>query len=95
MLASLGAVWSTYVKMDFVSSLAWDEFGQAMLRCILCPSWHGKFLVNTSLYAFYVLLGMVRVWSTHILIYLFICVLSVIQQMLCARVIGSGLVNAC
>ena len=35
-------VWSTQVEIHFVSSLAWEGFGQ-MLRFILRPCWHRKF----------------------------------------------------
>jgi hypothetical protein len=34
--------------INFVSSLAWEGFGQHMLRRISCPLWHGRALVNTS-----------------------------------------------
>ena len=64
--ARMGWVWSTHVEMHFVSSLAWKGFGQYMLRCILCPPWHGIDLVNISSDTFCVLAGMGRVCSTHV-----------------------------
>ena len=39
-------VWSTHVEIHFVSLLAYEGNAKHMLRCILCPSWHGMILVN-------------------------------------------------
>ena len=36
-LAGVGWVRSTHVKMHFVSSLSWDVYGQHILRQIFCP----------------------------------------------------------
>ena len=52
--------------MHFVSSLAWERFGEHMLRCILFSSWHARGLVNARLGTFYVLAVMSGVWSTHV-----------------------------
>ena len=46
-LARMRCVWSSQVKIKFVSMLAWDGFGQHMVRFILCPRWYGRCLVNT------------------------------------------------
>jgi hypothetical protein len=43
--AGKGWVWSTHDEMHFVSSIAWEGFGQHMLRCI--------FVLNTSKVTFY------------------------------------------
>ena len=44
--AGMGWDCSTPNELHIVSSLEWDGFGQHMLRCIFCPRWHGKSLVN-------------------------------------------------
>jgi hypothetical protein len=59
-------IWTTHFEMHFVSSLAVEGFDQHMLRCILCPRWHGKGLVNRCCYTFCVVAGMGWVWSTHV-----------------------------
>ena len=59
-------VWLTHVEIHFVSSLAWEEFGQHMYRYTLCTHWHGWCLVNTSRVAFCVLAGMGGAWSTQV-----------------------------
>jgi hypothetical protein len=48
----MGWVWSTHVEMHFVSALAWEVFGQLMLRCILFPRWHGLVMFLACLDAF-------------------------------------------
>ena len=58
--AGAGWNWSTHADMCFVSSLAWEVFGQNKLRCILCPRWHWMSLVNTRWDAFCVLAFMVN-----------------------------------
>ena len=45
-LIFLRVVWSTHVKIHFLSKLARDAFGQIMLRYILCPRWLVTGLVN-------------------------------------------------
>ena len=52
-VTGVGRSWSTLVEMLFVSSMAWEGFGQHMARCIfvlniLCSRWH------------------MRVWSTNV-----------------------------
>ena len=46
--------------------LAWEVFGQRMLICILCPSWHGRGLINTCYDTFSVLAGVGGVCSTRV-----------------------------
>ena len=58
-LAGMGGVWSTHDEMHFKSLLALDELGQYMLRCILCPGWHGRRLLHTCFDASCVLAGIV------------------------------------
>ena len=41
-LAGIGRVWSTQADMNFVSSMALVEFGQYMLRCIVCFGFHER-----------------------------------------------------
>ena len=60
MRAFLIGVWSTGVKIHFLSNLAWKAFGQPKLRYILCPRWHGVCLVTTSWEAFCFLVGKLR-----------------------------------
>jgi hypothetical protein len=43
----MGWVWSTYVAMNIVSSLAWEEVCGHMLSSIFGPRWHGIVLDNT------------------------------------------------
>ena len=50
--ASIGWAWSIHAEMHFASLLEFTEFPQYMLRCILCPRWHGRGKVNTWLDAF-------------------------------------------
>jgi hypothetical protein len=57
--------WSITFLIQFVSSLAWDEFGQRMLRYISFPRWHRRGLFNTGWVAFCVLAGKGGVWSTR------------------------------
>ena len=64
--AFLVGVWSTGVKIHFLSNLAWEAFGQPKLRYIICPLWHGVYLVNTSLEAFCFLVGMLLICSTQV-----------------------------
>ena len=55
--------------MPIVSSLAWEWFVQHMLRCIFCPRWHGRGLVNTYCHAFCVLAFIDRFWSIEVELY--------------------------
>ena len=57
--------WS-HVEVNFVSFLAYILFVQQMLRCILCPRWHMRCLVNKCWEAFCLLVGKLWVWWTHI-----------------------------
>ena len=70
-------VWSTHVKLHFVSSPVLDGFGQHMLICILCIRWHRRGwdaflciagftrgLVNTCWYTYCVHAGISCDWST-------------------------------
>ena len=43
----MGGVLSTQVNIHFLLSLIWEEYGQRMLRYILCPRWHLINLVNS------------------------------------------------
>jgi hypothetical protein len=43
----MGWVWPTHVNMHFLCSLAWQEFGQRMLRYFLLPLLYGMGLVTT------------------------------------------------
>ena len=81
--AVTGWNWSTHADMYFVSSLAWEVFGQNKLRCILCPRWHWMSLVNTCWDALCVL-AFIRRGGQHML-----------RCILCARWIVMGLVNTC
>ena len=65
-LAVMGRVCSTLIDMHIVCSLAWDGFGQQILRCIVCPRWHGMCLVNTCSDNVCELAGIEWVWSIHI-----------------------------
>jgi hypothetical protein len=68
----MGGVWLTHGEMNvlpslainvdmlFVSLLALNEFRHYMLKCILCPGWYMRGLVNTCCDAFCVLKGMER-----------------------------------
>ena len=69
-IGSMGCVWSIHASMHFVSLLAWDGYGQQILRCISCPRWQGVGLINTGLDAFWILAGMVWVWTTPVEIHL-------------------------
>ena len=68
-LACVEGVWSTYVEMHFVSSLAWEGLVQHLLRIIICPCRHGRSLVNTSWGTICVHVSMVGVWSTLVVIH--------------------------
>ena len=46
-LAGMGGVCLPQVEKHFVSSQAWDGFGQHKLRAILSPGWHWMTKVNT------------------------------------------------
>ena len=65
-LVGMGWVWSTHVEMPSQSCLEWDLFGQHMLRCILCPSWNGWYLVYSCWDTVIVLAGIGGDWSTHV-----------------------------
>jgi len=54
----------TQIEMHLESSLAWEEFAQHMLRCILCFCRHG--LANTCWDSFCLLSGMWWILSAHI-----------------------------
>jgi hypothetical protein len=62
----MGLVSSTQVATHFVSSLAWEGFGQYMLTCIFCLRWHGMGLIKACKDAYSVLAGMGGVWSTQV-----------------------------
>ena len=74
-LAGMVCVCSTHAEIYFVSLLAWYEFGQRMLRWILCSRWHGLGLVNSFYDTFCVLVGMVCVLSMQVEIH-FVSLLS-------------------
>ena len=57
---------STHVMINFVSLLAWYNFGNHMLRYILCPRWHGRGLVNTCWDEYCAPSGMGLVYRTHV-----------------------------
>jgi hypothetical protein len=41
---------STYVEMHFGVLAVMGGYGQYMLRCIMCPRWHGKgFIINAEI----------------------------------------------
>ena len=63
MFAGIVSVRSTLVEMYYVSSLAWDGFGEHVLRYFSCPrrDWMG--LVNTCSDAFLYS----QAWDDHVL----------------------------
>jgi hypothetical protein len=63
--AGIGQVSSTHAEIH-LSSLAWHVFSQEILRCMLCPCWNGRDLVNKCLDVFCILAGMGWFWSTHV-----------------------------
>jgi hypothetical protein len=55
----------TQVEIYFVPFLAWEGFGQHILRCILCLRWHWRGLVNTcDTFCDLPVMGMV--WPTRV-----------------------------
>ena len=64
--AVMGVVWSTHVKMRFVSLLAREVFCQHLLRYILCPCSHKRDLVSTCFVAYSALDGIGSDWSKHV-----------------------------
>ena len=54
------------VEIHFVFSLAYEEIGQHMLRCILCPRWHGMGLDNPNYDTFCVFAEMGGPWATRV-----------------------------
>jgi hypothetical protein len=69
--------------MHFVSSLAWEDFGQSMLRYILCSRWYRSSLVIICCDEFSVR-AVMGGFGQHMLIYV-----------LCHRLHMRGLVNSC
>ena len=63
-LGRMGCGWSTQVAIRFVSSLAWQGFGQYTLICFLCAHWYGRGLVYTIRYKSSVLSGIRGFGST-------------------------------
>ena len=61
--------YSAHVEINFVSSLAWEGFGQHSLTCILWARLYGLGLFNTIWDTFYVLDDMDGVWSIHFMNY--------------------------
>ena len=58
--------WSTHVEMHLVFSLVLDGFGPHIFWCFLYPRWNGREFVNLWWDAFWVLVGMEWVLSTHV-----------------------------
>ena len=65
-IACMGGVWSKHVKSHFVSSQAWEVFGQHMLRYIWWNHCNRRGLVNACCDALVFLAGIRCVSSTYV-----------------------------
>ena len=96
-LAVLSWVLSTQVDMHFVCSLSWNGFGQNMLKCILCPSWHGMGFGQHVLRIMFCLgwngRDLVNTWWDAF--YVLTGEEGVWWDTFCPRCHGKGLVNTC
>ena len=93
----MGKDWSIHDEIHVVSFLAWDGFGQNLLRNILYPRWYGRGFANTCLDKFCGLAGMGVFWSTHVDIHFVSSLAWEVfgQHMLSPYWHGRGLINAC